>query len=495
MLDREEYFFDDEGRKHWLLTTKLPLRNQSGQIIGLIGIGRDITSHKQAQEALREARDQLQTILDNVPDRIYFKDTQSRFLKLSKALANRLGLKDPEQAIGKTDFDFHLPERAKEFYEDEQRIIRGGEPLINKVERQTRPSGEVVWASVTKVPMQDNAGKIIGVVGLNRDITEIKRAEERLEALNKQMLALSRSAGMAEVATGVLHNVGNVLNSVNVAAGVVADRLRASKVIGVTKLAKLLRDQNGNLAQFLTEDERGKKVPAYLEQLAQNLEQERAEVDNELHGLILNIDHIKEIVAMQQNYARVSGVVETVELSELVEDAFKIHGGAYARHGITVERDYIPVAKLSVDKHAVLQVLVNLLHNAKYACDASNRPDKRVTVRVRDAGAGRVKIEVSDNGVGIARGESHPDLLAGIHHAQRRPRLRPAQWGAGREAAGRVPDGAERRHGRRSDIHARSAVPAAAVVRTEARLAAGRRPAVITPLTAAAAECFLGVPS
>jgi signal transduction histidine kinase len=153
---------------------------------------------------------------------------------------------------------------------------------------------------------------------------------------------------------------------------------------------------------FLTEDDRGRKIPAYIDQLAEHLEQERVEVDKELKGLILNVDHIKEIVAMQQNYARISGVVETVELSELVEDAFKIHGVAYARHGITVERDYEKVPTMSVDKHTVLQILVNLLQNAKYACDASNRPDKRVTVRVKAAGQDRVLVELADNGVGIA---------------------------------------------------------------------------------------------
>jgi len=401
VLDRQESFIDPEGRKHWLVSSKLPLRNQGGQIVGLIGIGRDITAHKQAEEALQQARDQLQMILDNVPDRIYFKDTQSRFLNLSKALLKRLGLERPEQAIGKTDFDFHVPEKAREFFEDEQRIIRTGEPLINKTEKQILKTGGIAWASVTKVPMRDQTGKVVGVVGINRDITEIKRAEEELEALNKKMLTLSRQAGMAEVATGVLHNVGNVLNSVNVSAGVVVERLRDSKVTGVSKLARLLQEQNGNLAAFLTEDERGRKVPAYLEQLAQNLEQERAELGKELDGLILNIDHLKEVVAMQQNYARVLGVVESVEVSELVEDAFKIHGGAYVRHGITVEKDYGKVPNLSVDKHAVLQILVNLLHNAKYACDAANRPDKRVTVCIRPAGPDRVRIEIGDNGIGI----------------------------------------------------------------------------------------------
>ena len=174
---------------------------------------------------------------------------------------------------------------------------------------------------------------------------------------------------MAEVATGVLHNVGNVLNSVNVSAGIVAERLRTSKADGVSKLARLLREQGSNLAHFLTEDDRGRKVPAYVDQLAEYLAQERAELDKELKGLMLNVDHIKEIVAMQQNYARVSGVVEKVNLSEMVEDAFKIHGGAYARHGITVERDYDKLPTMSVDKHSLLQIVVNLLHNAKYACE------------------------------------------------------------------------------------------------------------------------------
>jgi signal transduction histidine kinase len=182
----------------------------------------------------------------------------------------------------------------------------------------------------------------------------------------------------------------------------VADRLRSSKVDGVAKVAHLLQEHGGDLARFLSEDERGRKVPSYLEQLAEHLVQERAALGAELDGLILNVDHIKEIVAMQQNYARISGVVETVDLAELMEDSFKIHGGAYVRHGITVERAYEQVPTLSVDKHKVLQILVNLLHNAKYACDASNRPDKRVTVRIKPGGEGMVKVEVADNGTGIA---------------------------------------------------------------------------------------------
>jgi signal transduction histidine kinase len=162
-----------------------------------------------------------------------------------------------------------------------------------------------------------------------------------------------------------------------------------------------LEEHSASLSRFLTEDERGRQVPAYLQQLAGHLEKERTELRSELGTLTLNIEHIKEIVATQQNYARVSGVIETLELADLVEDAMKIHGGAYVRHGVTVVREYDQLPAVTVDKHKLLQVVVNLLHNAKYACDAGGKPDKQVTVRLKTAGEKRVRIEVADNGVGI----------------------------------------------------------------------------------------------
>jgi PAS domain S-box-containing protein len=344
----------------------------------------------------------VEAMLENVPDRIYFKDAQSRFIKLSRALANRIGVTEPAQAIGKTDFDFYTQDRAAEFIKDEQRILETGQPLINKVEKQVTANGEVRWASVTKVPIRDFDGSVVGIVGINRDITDLKNAESKIEQINKELREVSRQAGMAEVATGVLHNVGNVLNSVNVAADLIGERLRNSKAAGVTRLSKMLLDHNGDLPRFLSEDERGKQVPSYLKQLAEHLDQERNEIREELHRLMINIEHIKEIVATQQNYARVLGVAETVQLTELMEDAFKIQGGAYERHGINMVRDYDVLPQISCDKHKVMQIVVNLLSNAKYACDATNREDKQVVVRLKNIENG-VRIQVADNGMGIPR--------------------------------------------------------------------------------------------
>ena len=343
----------------------------------------------------------LRALLDSSPDQIYFKDRDSRFLKASKALAENLGAPSPEHMIGKTDFDYFSKEHATPAFEDEQQVIRTGQPIINKIEREVRKDGGVIWALTNKMALRNAAGEIVGTFGISRDITAIKQAEAELKRVHRQLLVSSREAGMAEVATSVLHNVGNVLNSVNVSAGVVSERLRTSKIDGVARLAQLFKEQGDGLARFLADDARGRVVPAYLEQLAVYLEQERQDVRKELGALVLNVEHIKEIVGMQQNYARVSGLVETVSLADLAEDAIKMHGGAYARHGIVLQRDYEELPLVSVDKHKVLQILVNLLHNSKYACEAANQPEKRVALRLKSSGADRVKIEVADNGVGI----------------------------------------------------------------------------------------------
>ena len=167
-----------DGRSAWVLTSKLPWRNPAGNIIGTFGISKDITALKRAEEELQNSSDMLQALLDNIPDRIYFKNAQSRFIKVGKALVKRVGMTSPEQVIGKTDFDFHPPELARQFVHDEEHIMATGEAIIAKVEQQVGADGEPIWASVTKVPIYDRMGQIAGIIGISRDITALKRAEE-----------------------------------------------------------------------------------------------------------------------------------------------------------------------------------------------------------------------------------------------------------------------------------------------------------------------------
>jgi len=206
VINREEHFFNKAGRKRWLLTSKLPLRGKNGKIIGLVGIGRDITDHKLAEDKLAREQELFQTLLDNLPDAIYFKDRESRFVRVSRskverslsAVRNRYRAEHPdiapeklpaylagveqfaEHMPGKTDFDFYAEDRARPAYEDEQAIIRTGQPSIGKLERAVQPDGKVSWIITTKMPWRDKEGNIIGTFGVSRDVSALKETEDKL---------------------------------------------------------------------------------------------------------------------------------------------------------------------------------------------------------------------------------------------------------------------------------------------------------------------------
>ena len=365
------------------------------------GIALGIT-REQTEAELAYERDLLRALLDNSPDHIYFKDFQSRFISCSKSLCEQFGTGRLEQIIGKCDFDFFSDEHARPAFEDEQQIIRTGIPLIGKIEKEVRKDGKQGWVLTSKMPLRNKAGAIIGTFGISKDITAIKEAEGKLEEVHRQLLATSRMAGMAEVATSVLHNVGNVLNSVNVSSNVIVEKMRNSKAPNLGKAVALMRERADDLPGFFANDPKGKQLPGYLTQLAEHLVAEQQEMLRELASLSGNIDHIKEIVAMQQSYAKVSGVREKLDVTELVEDALRMNAGAMERHGVRVIREYSAVPPILIDKHKVLQILVNLIRNAKYAVDESRQSDKRMKLRVALNGKSRVKISVVDNGVGIA---------------------------------------------------------------------------------------------
>jgi signal transduction histidine kinase len=230
-----------------------------------------------------------------------------------------------------------------------------------------------------------------------------ERVEERtaeLEEIHRQLVEASRRGGMAEIATNVLHNVGNVLNSVNVSASLVSDNIKKSKTASLGKVATLLQAHESDLAGFFGNDPRGKQLPVYIASLSAHLLAGQQAAVREMELLQRNIEHIKEIVSMQQSYAKVSGVKETVEIRALVEDSVRMNLGGLSRHGVRLEREFEEVPVIELEKHKVLQILVNLVRNAKYACDESNELNKQITVRV--AGRERhIEVSVIDNGVGI----------------------------------------------------------------------------------------------
>ncbi|MGD9645814.1 MAG: ATP-binding protein [Pirellulales bacterium] len=236
---------------------------------------------------------------------------------------------------------------------------------------------------------------------LSREIAERRRAEEELVTLHEQLIEAAHRAGMAEIATDVLHNVGNVLNSVNVSCTLVAERLRTSSVPQVQRLAELLNEQAERLGEFLTTDPRGQQVPEFLNLLAEELRVERESLLEEVGALAHNIDHIKQIVTMQQSYAGVSGVVEAVSLEQLFDDAVRLHAPWIAKYQVEVVRQFEPLPEVRLQKQKLLQVLVNLLQNARDALLESGRSDLRLVLRINRTPHDTVRLEVADNGIGI----------------------------------------------------------------------------------------------
>jgi PAS domain S-box-containing protein len=339
--------------------------------------------------------------LQNVPDHVYFKDRESRFITASMSQATALGCATPAELRGRSDFDFFNADHANRAFEDEQRIIRTGQPMIGKLENEIWPNGRVTWVLTSKLPLRNEQGEIVGTFGLSKDVTKEKETELALERAQRELVDASRLAGMAEVATGVLHNVGNVLNSLNVSASVISTGLKQSKIENLSKITQLLREHAPDLAEFITLDPKGKKIPEYLESLAQHTAAERDRLLAEADSLQRNVDHIKEIVAMQQSYATMVSVIEPLDPVTLMEDSLRMNIGALARHSVTVVRDFKPAPQVLAEKSKVLQILVNLIRNAKYAADDGGRDDKAVTLRIETTAEGRVRLIVADNGVGI----------------------------------------------------------------------------------------------
>ncbi len=295
-----------------------------------------------------------------------------------------------------------------------QRVISG--PILQLAQAVQTVTLEKDYSVRVRKQSNDELGQLMD--GFNEMLAQIQqrdaalksardhleaRVEERtreLENIHKQLVVASRQGGMAEIATNVLHNVGNVLNSVNVSAGLIVERVRNSKTAGLARVVSLMRQHAHDLGEFITHDSRGQHVPVHLAQLSAHLTSEHEVIVRELDSLRRNVEHIKEIVAMQQNYAKVGGVKEVISVVDLVEDGMCINEGSLRRHGVEVVREFDPVPPMNAEKHKILQILVNLLNNAKFACEESGRPDKLLKVRVGN-GDGRVRISVMDNGIGI----------------------------------------------------------------------------------------------
>nr|WP_283939167.1 DAHL domain-containing protein [Pseudomonas sp. T1.Ur] len=231
-----------------------------------------------------------------------------------------------------------------------------------------------------------------------------ERVQERTRALKeaeRELVDAARMAGMAEIATNVLHNVGNVLNSVNISAELVTRKLKNSKTQGLGKAVRMMNEHATDLGQFITEDEKGKLLPRYFNELVDSIANEQVQLIDELAQLTKSIDHIKEIVTTQQTYAGAARLIEPLKVSDLFEDALRMNSGALSRHHVTVIKDYQDSPQIMGDKHRLLLILINLISNAKFAMSHVDHP-REMTLGIRIVDPTTLHISVKDRGEGIA---------------------------------------------------------------------------------------------
>ena len=406
-LDVEKRYLRKSGGALWVHATTSLVSGGDKEPECSVEFLLDISAHKQTAAALLQNQTLLATVIAELPIALVACDVRGQVTHHNRAANELFGIaaEDTRQTLPRNPYpltsEVFLADGTTPVPREDRPLARTllGDKVRDAEFVIVRPDGvrRTVLSSAQRIAGQ--AGQPLGALAVIEDITERRLAEEELERVHKQLLDASRQAGMAEVATNVLHNVGNVLNSVNVSASIVSERIKKSKSVGLARVAALLTEHASDLATFLAGSQ-GRHVPVYLKELAAQLATERDVASAELAVLRGNVEHIKEIVAMQQSYARRGGVTDMVDIRTLVEDSLRMNEGAFSRHGVTLVRDFQEVPMIALDKHKVLQILVNVIRNAKYACDESGNAEKRVTVRVW-AADGTIQVAVVDTGVGI----------------------------------------------------------------------------------------------
>lgn len=369
----------------------------------ILALVRDVTQARLAERSLRETDAQFRVVTQNITDAFWIRSPDMREVRYVSPAFERIWGRPAGYLYANPHLwpEFIVPE-DRAYVQRTFSGLTADSRSLDVEYRITRPDGEVRWVRVRGFQVRDAQDRLVCHTGIVTDVTERKLAQAELAASQKQLMDASRRAGMAEIATNVLHNVGNILNSVTVSAGLLRGALRISRAQGLKQAVELMDAHAGRLGDFLATDEKGRMLPGYLRDISQALQQEQADMIVELEQLGRGIDHIRDVVTMQQSYAGRAGVVTSVRVSELVEDAVRINGEKLERDKVTVVRELAPLPKARLDRARVLQILVNLIGNASEALQASAPENRRITVRAEAGNDGRVRLSVRDEGEGIS---------------------------------------------------------------------------------------------
>jgi NO-binding membrane sensor protein with MHYT domain len=309
-------------------------------------------------------------------------------------------LRDRSTPAGLTQTDSSIHPDDMALAEDAIRAAHlSGQERCSYRLRSLSPTGATVYVQSHARVVCDAAGQPARLLGVSWDVTEQVVQEEQRRQLEAKLRNASREAGMAEVATGVLHSVGNVLNSLGVSTSVVQSQLRDSHAGNVHRTAQLLLAQGERLGSFLDNDERGRTIPAYLAKLGEYLNAERDALAAEADAIAGHLEHVRTIVAAQQAHARRGGTTEIVDMAELLDHAIALHFTAVV--DVQVRREYATMGPVTLDRHKVLQILGNLFANARHALNDGPTGSRQLTARLSASGAALI-IEIADSGIGMS---------------------------------------------------------------------------------------------
>ncbi len=398
-LEREGAFTGETGFKRKngstfpASVTASVLKDETGEVQSFLFSVKDITEEKKAEEELIR----ITQAVESSSDAIGISDIQGNHFYQNPAFTRLYGYELEEFKAGKHPGELCPDEvAAREVF----KTIQNGDRWSGELEMINK-NGLKIIVRLNASPVKDNEGNTIAFISSHTDITERKKAESELAAAQQELVEKAHQAGMADIATGTLHNVGNILNSVKTSAQIIGDIQGSSSISGFQKANNMLRENIDSIDEFLIKDPKGKKLMQYYLKLEDGFNVEHKRTMEHITRLMEKVNAIVDVIAAQQSYAGASGLTEDYDLSEVVEDALTMQSGSTTRHGVNILKDFQDTPQVPIQKTKLVHILINLIKNAKEAMVEIEKQRRKLTVSI-DSSSDAIFIKVSDTGAGIA---------------------------------------------------------------------------------------------